>query len=199
MTTFWKQTAVMGVYPVTILKSPELYMLKWWMLLYVTYINVTKEHINHTQKNYMELRESQDTPEEEGQGLALSDTRMCYQMPIIKTGMPGVLLKSGTSVPTLLCIFSFHDGPPRKYHRWHSTNVCVHLIPVTHEVINHPVSGTPHTRQELQRAVSQTVVHGPPAQEPPVLCKEADSRAPLPTFGTRSARGSRVLLLLVEV
>lgn len=51
-------------------------------------------------------------PEEDAKGLAFSDARMGYKTPIIKTGLPGVSLKSGASVTTLVCIFSFHDGPP---------------------------------------------------------------------------------------
>lgn len=60
----------------------------------------------------MELRKNQDTPEEEGQGFALSDFKMCSKTLIIKTGLPRVSLKSGASITTLACIFSFHDGPP---------------------------------------------------------------------------------------
>lgn len=50
--------------------------------------------------------------EEEGQGLALSEARMGYKIPIIKTGLPEFSSKSSASITTLACVFSFHDGPP---------------------------------------------------------------------------------------
>lgn len=53
-----------------------------------------------------------------------------------------------------MCIFSFHDWPPRQYHWWHSKNVCVHLTPVTHRVINRPVNGTPFTEGKQTEAAN---------------------------------------------
>ena len=44
--------------------------------------------INNTQKLTWNSGKSQDMPEEEGQRLALSDARMCYKTPVIKTRLP---------------------------------------------------------------------------------------------------------------
>lgn len=68
-----------------------------------------KKRINNT-KLYG-TKKSQDMPGK-GQGPALSDGRMCYKTPVVKTGVPGGSLKSGASVTALVCIFSFRDGPP---------------------------------------------------------------------------------------
>lgn len=102
---------------------------------------------------------------------------MCFKTPVIKTGMPGVALKPCASYH--VCIFSFHDGPPWKYHWWHSTNVCVHLIPVTHKVINRPVSGAPSSEGKQKEAANSCFSKCGPKASCTGTTSAADSWAPL--------------------
>lgn len=78
---------------------------------------------------------------------------MCFKTPVIKTGMPEVALKLGASYHISVHIFILW-WPPWKYHWWHSTNVCVHLFPVTHKVINRPVSGAPSSEGKQKEAAN---------------------------------------------